>query len=68
MRYYFSVFIITILLLLTACNANNEIKHETPPTEDQLPQIPNCAADGPGCKQFNPALVSCYSLTTSINL
>jgi len=56
MRYYFSVFIITILLFLTACNANNEIKHESPPREDQLPQIPNCAADGPGCKQFNPAL------------
>lgn len=56
MKYCYSLFIITTLLLLTACNSNLKTKQTFPPTENQLQQVPNCAADGPGCKQFNPAL------------
>lgn len=37
------------LLLLVGCSL---AKHDFPPKN--LPQAPNCAADGPGCKQFNP--------------
>ena len=37
------------VLLLSGCDL---VSHELP--MDNLPQDPNCAADGPGCKQFNP--------------
>lgn len=40
---------------LTACNSvkHEPVKNELPPP-GSLPTAPNCAADGPGCQQFNP--------------
>ena len=48
--------LLTLTFLLVACNNNTPVNTDRLPTESELPQIPNCAADGPGCKQFNPDL------------
>ena len=52
-------YLITLLALfaLTACSSVKNVEEERlPPQEYELEQVPNCAADGPGCKQFNPNL------------
>jgi len=48
--------LLTLTFLLVACNSNTPVNTDRLPTESELPKIPNCAADGPGCKQFNPDL------------
>ncbi len=40
-------FVAVLLPLLNACQS------DVPPPPDP-PAAPNCAADGPGCQQFNP--------------
>ena len=45
-----------LIFIFTACNSNSPKNNEQLPTENQLPQVPNCAADGEGCQQFNPNL------------
>jgi len=46
-----------LILIFTACSSNQQSKEENfPPKESELPQVPNCAADGEGCQQFNPNL------------
>lgn len=46
--------------VLVACNSVKHAppKHKQPPhglpAPGSLPVVPNCAADGPGCQQFNP--------------
>lgn len=47
-----------IFLLLNACVSKQapEKENPIPPPERDLPSAPNCTADGPGCKQFNPDL------------
>ena len=35
---------------------DNNGKHYKRLPDDNAPQAPNCAADGPGCRQFNPNL------------
>jgi len=37
-------------------NNNIPVNTDKLPTEAKLPQVPNCAADGVACKQFNPDL------------
>jgi len=56
MKITISLFYITLLLSITACNSVPQEKQKSLPTENELPQVPNCAADGPECKQFNPDL------------
>lgn len=58
MKVMTCILYIMLLLLLTACRCTS-IPHEeynALPSENELPQVPNCAADGLGCKQFNPDL------------
>lgn len=43
-----------LLVGLNACASKQLPKDEPPP--QNLPSAPNCAADGPDCKQFNPEL------------
>ena len=50
-RLIISVF---LLLGLSACT-HKETPDDGPPPQN-LPTAPNCAADGPDCKQFNPDL------------
>ena len=47
-----------LFLLLSACASKQSPEKENliPPPERDLPNTPNCAADGPDCKQFNPDL------------
>ncbi len=49
---------ISLFFLLNACVSKQSPKNEDQilPLERDLPSAPNCAADGPGCKQFNPDL------------
>jgi starvation-inducible outer membrane lipoprotein len=56
MKMTISLFYITLLFSITACNSVPQEKQKSLPTENTLPQVPNCAADGPECKQFNPNL------------
>jgi hypothetical protein len=53
MKNYKTYFSILLVLILTACTqTDNEHRANAPfPTGSE---VPNCAADGPGCKQFNP--------------
>ena len=46
----------SLVFLLVACDSNSPENTEKPPSASELPQVPNCAADGPECKQFNPDL------------
>ena len=45
-----------LIFIFTACNSNTPKNNKPLPTERQLQQVPNCAADGEGCPQFNPHL------------
>jgi len=56
MKITISLFYITLLLSVTACTHEPQEEYKSLPTESELPQVPNCAADGPGCQQFNPNL------------
>lgn len=47
--------ILFIFMSLGACTSKEAKNKDFPPPQD-LPEVPNCAADGPGCKQFNPDL------------
>ena len=50
----YKIYLLAFLMVgLTACTqTKNEDNSDAPfPTTNQ---VPNCAADGPGCKQFNP--------------
>jgi len=37
-------------------NNHTSISTDKLPSESELPQVSNCAADGVACKQFNPDL------------
>ena len=53
---YLSIFSI-LIFIFTAYNSTQQSKEEKfPPKESELPHVPNCAADGEGCQQFNPNL------------
>ena len=55
MSIYKSLVANLILLIgLNACASKQSPEDELPPQD--LPRTPNCAADGPDCKQFNPDL------------
>ena len=46
-----------LILIFTACSLSQQSKEENfPPKESELSHVPNCAADGEGCQQFNPNL------------
>lgn len=53
---------LAIGIALTGCNHHkpkghgkyNKGKHQQHLPGDRGKQAPNCAADGPGCRQFNP--------------
>ncbi len=55
---FYRLVAVSLFLLLNACVSKQppEEEHPIPPPERDLPSAPNCAADGPGCKQFNPDL------------
>ncbi len=53
-QYCSFCFSFLLLLSLSTCVSKETPREELPPQD--LPEIPNCAADGPGCKQFNPDL------------
>lgn len=40
------------ILILAGCQP--KAPNDLPPPHDPNPPAPNCAADGSGCKQFNP--------------
>ncbi|RVU85796.1 hypothetical protein EOL70_04810 [Leucothrix sargassi] len=48
--------VIALGAALTACDDRRHKKHDNNGRlpGDHGPSAPNCAADGPGCKQFNP--------------
>ena len=48
--------LISLIFILVACGTNTQKNNAPLPTESQLAQVPNCAADGEGCQQFNPNL------------
>lgn len=51
------IFTLLVILVCNACNTNHQSKEEPfPPKESELHKVPNCAADGEGCGQFNPNL------------
>ena len=56
MKTPFTFALLMLTFLLASCNSHTPVNTDTLPTESELPQVPNCAADGPGCKQFNPDL------------
>jgi len=56
MKIPFTFALLMLTFLLVSCNSHTPVNTDTLPTESELPQVPNCAADGPGCKQFNPDL------------
>jgi len=56
MKEHLILSLLAFSFLLIACNSDTSISTDKLPTESELPQVPNCAADGPGCKQFNPDL------------
>jgi len=56
MKIPFTFALPILTFLLVSCNSHTPKNTEKPPSESELVQVPNCAADGPGCKQFNPDL------------
>jgi len=57
MKYFNIIFMFLIIFVFTACDQNKQsTEAHFPPKESELPQVPNCAADGEGCNQFNPNL------------
>ena len=57
MKIFNIIFMLLIIFNFTACSSNQQSKEEHfPPKESELPHVPNCAADGEGCQQFNPNL------------
>ncbi len=54
MKTQLTLTLFSLVFLLVACNSNSPENTEKPPSESELVQVPNCAADGTGCKQFNP--------------
>lgn len=50
-----SVNVLGVALFALALNACQSKRQDPPPPNPpNQPGVPNCAADGPGCKQFNP--------------
>jgi len=57
MKYFNIIVMLLVIFIFTACNPDKQSKKaHFPPKESELPQVPNCAADGEGCQQFNPNL------------
>ncbi len=48
-------FLMLTFMGLVACGSSPPVDDNQPPPTN-LPTAPNCAADGPDCKQFNPDL------------
>lgn len=47
------LFLYMSIIMLLGCQSSVSLKNEYPPLDPNPPAL-NCAADGPGCKQFNP--------------
>ena len=57
----YKTLLLSVFLLASGCTSKKPSEDELssqdrPPLEKDLLSAPNCAADGPDCKQFNPDL------------